>query len=501
MGNSLDIYIYLRKSRADNASDPIDVTLRRHRKTLEQYAEEQGYNVLGVYEEVVSGDTLYARPEMLHLLDQVEAGACDAVLVMDLDRLSRGSMRDQGTILDAFRLSGTLIITPEKTYDLSDETDEELTEFKAFFARREYKIITKRMQRGVRRTIQDGGYIANAPFGYKKVRKGKLPTLEVDETEAPYVRMIFDLYTQGIGTTTIADTLNSLGIKPHRAEQFGRTSVMHILKNPVFTGKIVWDRKKHVRKGAQGNAVHVTIYQPEDRWTVTEGKHEAIISEEQFQLAQQIMKNRYIPSKRKTGVIKNPLVGLVYCSGCGKLMQRMGEANGVPYLLCNTKGCVAGAQFRFVEESVLQFLRQTLSDLQARIASKKKPDIKPLESVIQMAQKTEEELIKQKNSLHDLLEQGVYDVSTFKERTALLNQRMAENANRQAEAQKRIQQLTKQYDKELAKRIKNVLDAYQPSDPAKRNQLLKSVIDRIDYYKKKKTSPTDFTLSITLKMA
>lgn len=146
---------YLRKSRMEEGLDTEEV-LAKHRKALAGYAAAHGIHIAGTYCEVVSGESLYARPEMLRLLEDVEAGKYEAVLVMDLDRLSRGRMKDQGIILDAFRESGTLIITPEKTYDLSDEIDDELAEFKTFMSRREYKIINKRLRRGLAQTIRDG---------------------------------------------------------------------------------------------------------------------------------------------------------------------------------------------------------------------------------------------------------------------------------------------------------------------------------------------------------
>ena len=80
--------------------------LRRHRAGLLECAQRHGLLVEDWYPEVVSGESLYARPQMLRLLEDVEAGRYDAVLCMDLDRLSRGRMKDQGIILDAFRDSG-----------------------------------------------------------------------------------------------------------------------------------------------------------------------------------------------------------------------------------------------------------------------------------------------------------------------------------------------------------------------------------------------------------
>ena len=151
--------MYLRKSRADDASEPIEVTLQRHRQALENYMIQHDLSVLpaDIYEEVVSGDSLYARPQMLRMLEAIEAGRYAGVLCMDIQRLGRGSMQDQGMILDAFKYSGTKIITPVKVYDLSDDIDETYTEFESFMGRQEYKMIKKRLRRGIKATIENGG--------------------------------------------------------------------------------------------------------------------------------------------------------------------------------------------------------------------------------------------------------------------------------------------------------------------------------------------------------
>lgn len=109
----MDAAAYLRKSRMEEGMDTEEV-LSKHSSALSKYAVEAGIHVVETYREVVSGESLYARPEMLRLLQDVEDGKYEAVLVMDLDRLSRGRMKDQGIILDTFRDSGTLIVTPRK---------------------------------------------------------------------------------------------------------------------------------------------------------------------------------------------------------------------------------------------------------------------------------------------------------------------------------------------------------------------------------------------------
>ena len=129
--------LYLRKSQADQPDESIAEVLAKHRAMLIELADKMDVTISqdDIYEEVVSGESLYARPEMLRMLEQVEAGAYDGVFCMDIDRLGRGSMSEQGIILETFRMAETKIICPGKTYDLTNDADEELTEMKALFAR------------------------------------------------------------------------------------------------------------------------------------------------------------------------------------------------------------------------------------------------------------------------------------------------------------------------------------------------------------------------------
>ena len=147
-GRLVPASMYLRKSRAEEHMG-LEETLSRHRSTLTAFAEKYGFLIReeDVYEEVVSGESLFARPQMLRLLEAVSQGRYAAVLCMDMQRLGRGGMYDQGIILDTFKGSETLIVTPERTYDLTQDIDEEAAEMQTFLSRSEYRLITKRLRR------------------------------------------------------------------------------------------------------------------------------------------------------------------------------------------------------------------------------------------------------------------------------------------------------------------------------------------------------------------
>lgn len=498
--------MYLRKSRADQ-DETITETLRRHKETLLEYAVKNDLSIAqqDIYEEVVSGESLYARPRMLKLLEQVSNGMYTGVLCMDIDRLGRGGMSDQGIILESFKQSNTQILTPSKVYDLNDENDENNLEFKAFFARFEYKQIKKRMQAGTRKSVQEGCYLACAPFGYENVKVNKKCTLKINEYEAKYVRLMFEMYTnQHLGCQTIADRLNAMGVKPHRNDKWGRTSVMSILKNPTFNGKIVWDKVTYIRKGTDGSSKHARIYNPPEKWTIVDGIHPAIIDDELWKKTQDIIKNRTHPPSF-TGELKNALSGLVFCANCGNLMTRTAERyrSGKiekPRYLCLSKSCIPGVKYELLEKAVLNAIRTKISELsvenqqQFNVAEKEKfsDQLEKIESNIKIVNK-------QKAKLHELLEREIYDIDTFLERQQVLQSELEaltqqyQNIKEQADSVKMIN------IKQMQQNIDNVLSAYQNADIPTRNELLKSIISKITYYKDKKTKPADFNLEIELK--
>ena len=132
-----DIDAYWDRGIAEMEALGTGETLARHERALNELAARLGITIAQTYREVVSGDTIAERPEVRRLLDAVNSGAWDGVLVMDVDRLGRGDSIDQGVIMQSFLYANTLIITPDKTYNPMDDSDAEFFEIKLFFSRRE----------------------------------------------------------------------------------------------------------------------------------------------------------------------------------------------------------------------------------------------------------------------------------------------------------------------------------------------------------------------------
>lgn len=269
--------MYLRKSRMDTDYEEISITetLSRHRITLEKLCKSKRLHVDEVLEEVVSGESLTARPQMKRLLEMVSTGAYAGVVCMDIERLSRGSSMESGYIMQILQVNGCKIVTPGKIYDLQNESDEQFTDMKFMFSRYELKTITKRLVRGRNQSASEGKFMGSmAPYGYRayKLPGEKGNSLMVIPEEASVVRMIFGMYgLQGMGYNAIAYRLNDMHI-PARKGQWSQTSVANILTNESETDLLRQKSDSNQRKRAAAELIPTTqhILDSYDALTVEE---------------------------------------------------------------------------------------------------------------------------------------------------------------------------------------------------------------------------------------
>lgn len=506
------VCIYLRKSRADIEAEQRGEgeTLAKHKKALLKYAQQNNLNIVRIREEIVSGESLAHRPQMLELLKEVEDKKYDAVLVMDMDRLGRGNMQEQGLILETFRQSETKIITPRKTYDLTDEFDEEYTEFETFMARRELKLITRRMQGGRVRSVEDGNYIGTRPpYGYiiKETDNGR--TLEPHPDQAHVVKLIFELYTEKrMGANKIAHELNRLGYTTYTGIEWKSASVLNVLKNAVYAGRIQWRKKETVKSTEPGKKRDVRT-RTRDEWIDVKGKHEPLISMETYKKAQDILKRKYhVPYQLESG-ITNPLAGLIKCDMCGSSMVLRPYTRQKPHLKCYNQLCECkSTRFEYVEERLMKALQSWLKEYKLRW-DKHKPEKKEdnalqiKQNALKNLERELKELEKQKGRLHDFLERGIYDEETYLERSQNLAERI-ENTHQAIEDTKAEIKAEKQREKaqkDIIPTVENVLRLYDMTDdPAEKNALLKDILEKAVYRKEKTQRGDDFTLVLYPKL-
>lgn len=487
--------MYLRKSRLDiEAEKHGDMeTLARHEKQLLSYAKAHGISVTKIYKEIVSGESIDARPEMQQLLDDVESGKWEGVLVMEIERLARGDTIDQGIVARAFSRHNTKIITPIKTYDPANEFDEEYFEFGLFMSRREYKTITRRIQRGRIQSAKEGRFLSSVPpYGYDKVKikNDKGYTLAPNETEAAVVRLIYDMYTGGKGMTVIAAALDQKGIEPRYMKHWSKSTISDILKNPVYIGKIRWSYRKEAKDYKADGKIKKTRTVNQDCIYV-DGLHPAIISEEIFNKAQKIRKKNTHQNTKKDLTLKNPLAGVVYCKRCGALMTRLGRNVKMQYdtLRCSNRYCDnISAPLSLVEEEIIRAIRKWLNA--AQIKAEKSSKVYSSENMSEKAVAVLENNIitikEQISKTYDLLEQGVYTTDMFIQRNKLLSDRLTETTEKLNDLKEKLAHKVSAEDlrTKIFPKIHYLLDLYPTlSNPSDRNSILKDLLLKATYNK------------------
>lgn len=499
-------YLYLRKSRADRDAElhGAGETLLRHEKALMELASRKKLNVTKIFREIVSGETIAARPEVQKLLDEVSAGIPAGVLVMEVERLARGDTKDQGTVADAFKMGNVKIITPNKTYDPNNEFDEEYFEFGLFMSRREYKTINRRIQRGRIASVKEGKYIAStAPFGYERIRikNDKGYTLRIVPEQAEIVRMIFSLYTRGepqdngsykkLGMSLIAKKLDSLHIAPASSAAWSRASIKDMLTNPTYTGKVRWQWKKEIKKIENGQLRKVR--QKGSECMLYDGLHEAIIDEDTFQKAQHIMSAHTCLPVSREHLLKNPLSGIVVCEKCGHMMTRIysNTKKGYYSLMCPNRYCDnISAPLYLIESKILDALNEWLNDYKlnwsAGTSIEPTNTFKIKEAAIEQCRTTLEGLQNQLNNTYEFLEKGIYTTEMFLQRNQLLtgqvNKLTADIAALEQELE--TERARERAKKDIIPNIENILELYQTVDDAGlKNELLKNILEKVEYRK------------------
>lgn len=484
--------MYLRKSRLDTDYEEVSMeeTLSRHRKILEQFCTDKKLYVTEILEEVVSGESLAARPQMQRLLELVATGKYAGVVCMDIERLSRGSSMESGYIMQVFQTNHCQIITPVKTYDLQNESDEQFTDMKFMFSRYELKSINTRLVRGRNQSASEGKFMGSmAPYGYRvyKILGDKGNSLRIEPHEAEVVRMIYDMYgQQGLGYNAIAYKLNQMHI-PSRTGQWGQTSVANIINNEVYLGKIRWRREPVKRVIHNGILTKKRILN--DDYKVFEGRHEAIITEEQWNLAKAAQIKRNHTPNHKDRQLRNPFSGILYCEKCGAIMKRKTPKKSrtcIPWYQCATRGCDCKMiKCDTVETAILNAMEDWLDKYIFEVNSDSQPSADPIATALETVREQLAGLQRQQDKLCEYLEKGIYTVEMFTKRNASLAKEIKQLQSSEAELMKQQNEgeEKKKTSMQIIPTTQHIPDNYHLLSILEKNELWKLVLKKGTVYR------------------
>ena len=488
---------YGRKSRTDDPLLSVEEVLDKHDKIIEEYAEKYLGGPIpeeNKYREVGSAESLDSRPEILRLLKAIENPAIKAVAVVEVQRLSRGDLEDAGRLIRILRYTNTYVITPMKIYDLRDEYDRDAFE-RELKRGNEYLEYFKKIQaRGKLASVKEGNYVGSvAPYGFDRIEKtdGKKTyhTLIERKDQADVVRMVFNWYcNEDIGVTAICRRLEALGVKTKTGNSRWRSyQIFAMLENVHYIGCVRWNWRKTIKIIEDQEIRKLRPKAKVDEYLVFEGKHDGIISEEQFYLAREIKGQRHRTKQDLT--LKNPFSGIMYCK-CGAKMgyntyRRKGVEYAPPKLVCNNQiHCKSGSVvFDEIYRDVCTAIKDCIEDFQLRLKNNQNDSFKLHKDLVERLEKKLKELeVKEVKQWED---QYNPDVAMPQEIFKKLNQKLlVEKEEIQKALAKAKGSMPKQVDyKEEMMKFEDALDALEDPDiDAKtKNWYLKNIIDKIEY--------------------
>lgn len=481
--------MYLRKSQMDKdfEEESVEETLKRHRKKLEEFAKANNLYVDVILEEVVSGESLSSRPKMLECLELVNTGEYDGVICIDIDRLSRGNSMDSGYITQVMQVNNCKIITPSKTFDLANESDEQFTDMKFMFSRYEFKTINKRLRSGREASCAEGKYVGSvAPYGYERYKLDGIKgySLKINPEQAHVVKMIFDMYTEkGLGYGKIVRELDRLGIQPSAPIEFwDRHVIERILKNPVYVGMIRF-KYRAVKKTFEDGKMIKKRQRNTSNYELHEGLHEPIISMEQWEKSLEARKTN-LPVTANYELC-NPFSRIVKCEKCGRTIIRRTTAKDKYRLSCPSRDCDCRSIFlKPFEEAVVKEMTKWLKDYTITIQSNTITVDENLLLSLQQMEKQIADAEAQQEKICDLLEKGVYTIEMFSKRNEKLQ---SEINNLKNSVQTIKKEIAKQEERannstDIIPKVQHILDSYDLMTAQQKNDLWKEILHKIEFY-------------------
>jgi len=487
-----EIITYLRKSRSDNPGEPIEKILQRHETQLREYAR-QAFNIelsdAYILREVISGETIDARPEMQKLLKLIENPKQKAVLVIEPQRLSRGDLEDCGRLINTLRFTKTIVITPARTYNLEDKYDRKFFEMELTRGNDYLEYTKEILRRGVLASVKQGNYIAcSAPYGYRKVslkyEHKTVHTLEIIPKEAAAVQIMYDLYlNQNFGFKKIADYLDEMNIKPRISANWSPAAIKDMIENPVYTGKIRWNHRKTVITIKNGEK---KISRPKaslEQCILTQGLHKPIISEELYCAAMK-KKGRNV-CVRKNSSLQNLFAGLLFCQ-CGYSMSykyNHQKNNLKPIMVCSHQTICHTRSVPYDEllKNVIQCIEKRIEDFEIEIKNITSESAEHYQVIIDDLQCRLQELYKKDERQKDAFDDGIYSRQEYLERNRRVRQEIEKTLRSIENAKNNMPEMIDCEKKKVA--LKEVLQTFWDGDiPAERkNILLKKCIRKIVY--------------------
>lgn len=335
--------IYCRLSQDDGSAGESG-SIQTQKTLLTQYCKEHGIHIADYYCDNGWSGTNFERPEFKRMINDIESGRINTVIVKDLSRFGREYAQMGLYIEHYFEQKGVRFIAVAEGVDSKNGLDNLMLPMTNVINSLYARQASTKTKAAHRARASSGMYMgSHAPFGYQKDPKDR-HHLIVDPDAADVVKDIFQMFADGIGYVRMTKILRERKVLNPQAYfnqnnpdyyknsdywrkpfDWHATSVRVILNNPVYLGNVVFGRTK-----TKGFFDKQRIEADESEWIVKENTHEAIITRELWDTVHQMMKARR--RENSTGTVQ-PFAGLVKCADCGSSLnvsydKKKGRYNG-----------------------------------------------------------------------------------------------------------------------------------------------------------------------------
>lgn len=345
--------LYVRLSREDGDKEESD-SVSNQKALLHQFVElETDIEVSDVYVDDGWSGTNFERPEFSRMMSDIKAGKIECVIVKDLSRLGRNYIEVGQYIEKIFPLMDIRFISITDnldSYKNPQTMNNIIVPFKNLINDEYCRDISNKIRSSLDMKRKQGKHIGSfACYGYMKDPEDH-NHLVIDEEAASVVRNIFRWYISGMSILSIAQKLNAMGIPNPSAykrsiglhyrrpnDQFADnkwvdSSVRRILGNQMYIGDLVQGVLK-----IKSYKIQVAQKVDKSDWIIVEGTHEAIISKEDYETVQALLKRRTRKAPQKKEVYL--FSGFVKCGDCGRSMSRKHyhhDYREYTYFVCTT---------------------------------------------------------------------------------------------------------------------------------------------------------------------
>ncbi|MGG4314814.1 recombinase family protein [Bacillus velezensis] len=476
------VAIYLRKSR-NKEGEETEETLGKHRKRLIDIANKNKWDY-ELFQEV--GNSMNEnRPEYQKLLSKLSEGIFDAVLSVNLARVTRDDA-ETPKFMSLLRQEDILFITDsERIYDLEVQEDWQALKFTGFVNNWEYENIKAQLRKGKKDSAKMGRWSNGVP-NYGLVYNRFDRSLEIDQQKADAVKLAFQLVIDGLGVDKVAKELNRLGYKTNRGRYFSGNAITRMIRAEIYKSVIISNRVK-------GRNLYEGKLRPKDQWIITENAAPPIIDEETWNMANEALDQRKLLSPRGKQK-KHPLSNLIKCGLCGRTqtvsrrrdrndalaIQPCNKTDPLGENKCNNRGIKHDTMISLVIEAIHEKYHQISSELIKFEEDTEANDIKSIK-----INKLQEQINKSKKALNILqiqLEEELINISSFKERRKIRLVELNKLEKELAELLEETKEDALKSKKSFANKLDFFLENWHTIDGADLNHEFMSFINKIIWY-------------------